>query len=139
MERFLTAQGILIVKTFCQKGERATQVVQKLRTIFGRNQAPCESAVRRLVTKFETTGLVLTVKLPEREHFCQTEEQIVLVQNSVIASPRKSIRRRSQELDIPTSSLHLILHKKLQMHTYKIQFTQNLKPADHGRRRRFAD
>ena len=26
------------------------------------NEAPCESTVRRLVTKFKTTGLVLTMK-----------------------------------------------------------------------------
>ena len=62
MERFSTAQRILFVKTFCENGECATQAMQKLRTSFGRNDAPCESNVRRLMTKFETTGSALNVK-----------------------------------------------------------------------------
>ena len=96
MERFSTAQRVLIVNTFYQIGERATQAVRNLQTIFGRNKAPCESTVRRLVKKFKTSGLVLTVKSPERKRSRRTEEQLVLVQNTVIASPGKLIRRRSQ-------------------------------------------
>ena len=95
--------------------------MRKLRTIFGKNEVSCESAVRRLVTKFETTGSVLTVKLPGRKRSRRTEEQIVLVQDSVLANPRKSIRRRSQQLDIPIFSLHQTLLKDLHMHAYKIQ------------------
>ena len=73
MERFSTAQLVVVVKTFCQNEEYATQAVRKCRTIFGRNEAPCESAVRRLVTKFETTGSVLTVKSPGRKRSHRTE------------------------------------------------------------------
>ena len=62
-----------------------TQAVRKLRAIFDRNKAPSKSTVRRLVTKFETTGLVLTVKSPERERSRPTEKQLVLVQDSIIA------------------------------------------------------
>ena len=134
-----TAQRVLIVKTFYQNGECATQAVRKLRIIFERNEAPCESTVRRLVTKFETTNSVLTGKLLGEKRSRRTEEQFVLVQDSVIASPGKSIRRPSQQLDISTSLLHQLLHKDLYMDAYKIQLTQNLKLADHGRRRRFAD
>ena len=55
MQQFSTAQRVL---TFYKNGECATQAVRKLRTIFGRNEAPRESIVRRLMTKFETTGSV---------------------------------------------------------------------------------
>ena len=130
----------LIVKTFYQNGACATQAVRKLRTIFDRNEASYESVVRRIMTnKFETTGLVLTVKSPWRKRSRQIGEQLVLVQDGIIVRAGKSIRRRLQQLDIPTSSLHRILHKDLHTPAYKIQLTHNLKPADHGRRRRFAD
>ena len=55
MERFSTAQRALVVKRFY---ENATQTVRTLRTIFGRNEARYESTVRRLISKFETTGSV---------------------------------------------------------------------------------
>ena len=128
-----------IVKTFYQNGECSTEAVRKLRIIFGRNKALYESTVRRLVIKFETTGSVLTVKSPRRKRSRRTEEQLVFVQDSAIASPGKSICRRLQQLNIPTSLLHRILHKDFHMHAYKIQLTQNVKLAAHGRRRRFAD
>ena len=58
-----------------------TQRVQKLQIFFGRNYAPCESVVRRLMKKFETIGLVLTVKSPGQKCSCLSEEQLVFVQN----------------------------------------------------------
>ena len=121
MKRFSTARRVVIVITFYQNGECATQAMRKLQTIFGKNEVSCESTIRRLVTKFETTGSVITVKSPGRKRSRRTEEQIVLMEDSVIASPQKSIRRRLQQWDIPTSSLHRILHKDFHMHACKIQ------------------
>ena len=79
MELFSTAQRVLFAKTFWENGKCATQIVQQLQTIFGRKQAPCESTVCTLMTKFETIGSVLMVKSPGQKRFCQTEEQLVLV------------------------------------------------------------
>ena len=45
---------------------------------------------------YADTGSILTVKSPGRKRSRRTEKQPVLVHDSVIASPRKSIRRRSQ-------------------------------------------
>ena len=59
-----------LLLTFYENKECAKKTVQKLRTIFGRNKAPSESTVRRLITKFETTGSALTVKSPGRKHSC---------------------------------------------------------------------
>ena len=41
------------------------------------------------MTKFETTGQTLTVKLPGRKLSCGTEKQLVLVQDSITVSPGK--------------------------------------------------
>ncbi|XP_060863526.1 uncharacterized protein LOC132940116 [Metopolophium dirhodum] len=66
-------------------------------------------------------------------------QQIAVVQQSVTVSPGKSIRRRSQQLSIPRSSLQRMLSKDLHMHAYKIQFVQQLKPVDHQKRRQFCE
>ena len=81
------------------------QVGRKLRTIFIGNETSCESTERRLMRKFETTSSVLKVKLSGRKRSRQTEEQVVLEQDSIIASPGKLIRRRLQQLNIPISSV----------------------------------
>ena len=119
MERFSIAKRVLIVKTLYKNRGCAMQTVRKLRIIFGRNEAPYKSTIRRLMTELEATFSILTSKLPERKRSCRTEEQLVLVQNSVIMNSRKSIRGHSQQLDIPITSLHRILHKALHMHAYK--------------------
>ena len=57
--------------------------MRKPQTIFGRNTAPIESTVHRLMTKFATAGSVLTVKLPGWKRSCRTEKQLVIAQDSV--------------------------------------------------------
>ena len=54
-------------------------------------------------------------------------------------SPRKSIRFASNELGIPRSTVHKILHKQLQLHAYKLQIFQALKPDDQSRQAAFAE
>jgi hypothetical protein len=93
----------------------------------------------RLIKKFETIGSVATVKSPGRNGTQRNAQQIAVVQQSVTVSPRKSIRRRSQQLSILRSSLQRILTKDLHMHAYKIQLVQQFKPADHQKRRRFCE
>ena len=72
--------------------ENIRRTVRKLQIIFGRNEAPCGSIGRRLMTKFEIISSVLTAKSPERKHSSRSEEQLVLVQDSVTVSPKKLIR-----------------------------------------------
>lgn len=139
MERFSIEQRILIVKTHYKNGECYAETARKLRAIFGRDNAPTATTVSRLVQKFEESGSVATRKSPGRNRNVRTQQNIAVVQDSVNVSPMKSLRRRSQQLGMSTSSVHRILKKDLHMHPYKIQLTQELKPADHAKRRRFAD
>ena len=44
------------------------------------------------MTKFEIISSVSTAKSPGRKHSSRSEEQLVLVQDSVTVSPKKSIR-----------------------------------------------
>jgi Helix-turn-helix domain (DUF4817) len=138
MEQMTTEQRIQVIKSYYSNNESSTAAVRELRAKLGRNVAPNESSVRKLIRKFETTGSVTNVKGTGRPRSARTEENIAVVRNSVSTSPGKSVRRRAQQLNLSPSSLHQILSKDLKMHAYKIQLIQELKPADHGKRHRFA-
>lgn len=138
MERLTIEQRITVIKTFYKNNESPTGTIRALRGVFGRNATPSETAIRKLARKFETTGSVQSIKSSGRPRSARTIENIAVVQNSVMVSPGKSVRRRAQQLHLLPSSLHRILTKDLKMHAYKIQLTQELKPADHGKRLRFA-
>lgn len=131
-------QRIQVMKSYYRNNESPTATVRELRVILGRNAAPTESSVRKLIRKLEVTGSLLNVKKTGRPRSVRTQETIDLVRDNVTASPRKSVRRRAQQLNLSPSSLHAILTKDLKLHAYKIQLTQELKPADHGKRCRFA-
>ena len=138
MEHYTKEQRVLIVKTHYRKGEYYGEIVRNLHAIFGRERAPNETTVRRLIKKFEDTGSTGDIKSP-RSRSSRSVENIAIVRDSVIASPKKSVRRRSQQMDIKKSSVHRILTKDLHMNAYKIQLTQELKPNDHSERRNFAE
>lgn len=139
MERFSTEQRVLIVKTFYQNGESFAATVRRLRAILGRNHAPNESTVRRLMKKINERGSTANIKNSGRPRSGRSVENIALVRESVNGSPQKSVRRRSQQLGIRYSSLQRILVRDLHYHPYKIQFTQELKMLDHQKRLDFVD
>lgn len=139
MERYTLEQRVIILKTHYKYGEYYAETVRKLRAIFGRDNAPKDTTVRRLVIKFEESGSVGDIKTPVRCRTSRSAENIAAVRESVAENPGTSIRHRSQQIDIPRSSLHRILTKYLNLHPYKIQLTQELKPADHALRRVFVN
>ena len=74
MEQFSTAKRIFIVKTIYKNGECVTQTVQNLQSIFDRNKALRKATVHRLMTKFETTDLILIAKIRWAETFSLNSE-----------------------------------------------------------------
>ena len=66
MERYTNEQRILIVKLFYQNGESFAATVHILRSIWGHNNAPKESTVKRLMDKFGETGSESDVKTTTR-------------------------------------------------------------------------
>jgi hypothetical protein len=90
MERFTTEQRVLVVKTHYKYGECFAETVCKLRAILGRNNAPNESTVRRLIKKFEASGSTADIKTPECSRPSRSRENIAIVQDSVAVSPTKS-------------------------------------------------
>lgn len=137
MERYTKEQRVVIVKTHYKNGECYAETVRKLRGIFGRRKAPNLSTVQRLIKKFEETASLLDVKSSGRPRATRSIENVAVVRDSVDVSPGKSIRRRSQQLAIPRSTMQRILKNDLHLNAYKIQLTQELKPCDHLKRREF--
>ena len=54
-------------------------------------------------------------------------------------SPVKSIRTTARELELPLTTVHKVLHKRLQWYAYKVQILQRLHPNDKPKRKEFAD
>lgn len=72
----------------------------------------------------------------QEDHQCQ--ENVERIRQSAVRSPKKSIARRSLELQIPKTTIHKVLRKRLQLCPYKIQLLQELKPTDNEKRFEFA-
>jgi len=84
-----------------------------------------------MIKKFEETGSIMDSKLPMRHRTGWSLDNIAAVSESVGERPGTLIRHRSQQLDIPRSTMQRILMKDLHLHAYKIQLMQELKPTDH--------
>ena len=79
--------------------------------------------------------------LPKTGKFAKVsvnEETIERVRMAFARSPRKSIRRASTELQIPRSTIHKIIHKRLHLCAFKIQLRHHIKPNDRPLRAHFA-
>ena len=143
------------------------ECVQKLRTNFGRREAPSAPYVRYLVKKVKETGMLIDKPKRKNPKTVRTPENISAVAESVCEAPPTSIYRRSQQLNISETSLRRILHKNaihdrsfgsgveanlpsnasfstiehfgdIGMTPYKVQLVQELKPIHHPMRFRFA-
>ena len=82
--------------------------------------------------KFEDTGVVTNIEGPVHHRFARSAVNIDIVNESVAEDPNVAIPRRPKELQLSYDTLYCILHLNLHLHSYKIQLTQQLKPADHS-------
>lgn len=99
-------------------------------------EPPHENNIRRWFNQFKETGSVLKQKSPGRPPV--SDENVERIRQSAVRSPKKSIARRSLELQIPKTTIHKVLRKRLQLYAYKIQLLQELKPTDNEKRFEFA-
>lgn len=90
--------------------------------------------IRRLVSKFESTGSINNQPTPIPHRNARPIENIAAVPDSVRENPKQSISRRSQELGLFVTSTRRILRRDLGLHPYKIQLTQELEVNDHTQR-----
>ena len=98
--------------------------MRKLRTAFGRRNAPSAAYFRYLVKKVKETGILIYKPKREKPKTVRTPENIAAMAESVCEVPSTSIHRRSQQLNISETSLRRILHKDLGMTPYKVQLVE---------------
>jgi len=134
MERYTKEQRVIIVRTHYKYGESYAETVHKVRGIFGRQNEPYQSTVKRMIKKYEETGSIMDSKLPVPHRTGQSLDNIATVSESVVESPGTLLRHHSQQLDILRSTMQQILIKNMHLHAYKIQVRQELKPTDHVHR-----
>ena len=75
--------------------------------------------------------MVTNIEKPVHDRFARSAENITIASESVAEDPNVSIPCRSQQLGL-SGTLWRILNLDLNLHQYKVQLTQQLKPADHS-------
>ncbi|KAJ4442648.1 hypothetical protein ANN_04237 [Periplaneta americana] len=68
-----------------------------------------------------------------------SDENVERIREAFQRSPRKSIRQSSVQLNIPPTTVHTVLHKRLRLRAYKLQLHQMITPNDKLERKRFAE
>ncbi|KAG8260444.1 ARS-binding factor 1 [Homalodisca vitripennis] len=84
-----------------------------LRTYPGQT-APDNKAIVRWFNQFRETGTVGKKSRPGRPR--TSEENVERIRQSCVRSPKKSIARRSLQLNIPKTTIQNVLHKWLRLH-----------------------
>ncbi|KAJ4437251.1 hypothetical protein ANN_17386 [Periplaneta americana] len=64
---------------------------------------------------------------------------VELIRMSFQRSPRKSIRRANRELNLPRSTIHDVVYKRLRLRAYKLQIRHQIKTEDKPGRRTFVE
>lgn len=101
--------------------------------------APCLNLFKSWLKKFRETGSTVNERPRGRRRSITVPETVDDVRAAVRQHPRHSIRKQSQALEIPRTSLHRILQRDLHFHPYKIQIVQALKEEDYAIRHNFAE
>ena len=95
----LQCRIFLIEEIFKNSGEYSQNVQQAFIHKFPTGPVPHRNTVRRLIRKFRDTGSLADASRPGRPKVL-TEEKVIEIAAKVEASPKKSIRRLSQQADM---------------------------------------
>jgi hypothetical protein len=97
---------------------------------------PDKKTIKAWYDKFVATGSVLRQSDSDKKR--TSDETMERVMETFQRSLTKSIRRASLELNIPRSTAHKVLHKRLRLNAYKVKIVQALEPNDRPQRQQFA-
>ena len=110
----------------CDKNNSWTCVQREFRTGFSK-QPPDRRTIQKWHTKFKEEGCLCSRK---RIASSPSTETIERVPNIFQRSPRKSIRRASLELQMPSATVWRVVRKHLHIIPYKLHLLQHLKDTD---------
>ena len=132
---FTTEQRTKMVELYLSTKSIVTTQRQYVRHFHCRDP-PSKRVILYNVKKFRYNGTVhnLNKNHSGRARGARTQENVAAVRNSVVRSPIKSIRRRSQELDMTRNSVHRILRLDIHVFPYQVQVKHKLTDFDKRRR-----
>lgn len=111
------------------------QVQRRFRTRY-RKPPPSRPSIRKWYNNLMQTGGVDVKHHTGRPR--TSEEDTERIRLSFQRSPQKSVRTASRELQIPRSTVHRVLRKRLSLYPYRLQLIQALQPNDRPLRMQFA-
>jgi len=139
MERWSVQQRIFCVEQFVLS-KSIVSVQLGFRRKFGddrqRGAAPSRKIIGQWVRQWRETESV-QVKARTRRNTVRSPENIQRVRIALEMSPRRSVRRHSQLLNLSDRSVRRILHHDLHFYPYKLQIVQGLTAAHKALRVRF--
>lgn len=141
MEQWSVVHRVFAYDAFVKNNESIVKVQRAFKIHFniGRHGAvPDRKTIMRWVTAFRTTGKITKKKPPGPLRTITTPENTERVRAAVLQSPRRSVRKQAQALQISRSSVQRIVKRELNFHPYKLSIVQQLKPTDYHQRSEFA-
>ena len=109
---------------------------REFRRKFGDDRQRGAAPSRKIISQWLETGSV-QIEARTRRNTVQSPENIQRVRIALERSPRRSVRRHSQLLNLSDRSVRRILHHDLHFHPYKVQIVQELTTAHKASRVRF--
>ena len=76
MERLTIQQRVKVIEAYYENGRSNKKTFRALRSVFGHHKRPTESAIGKIVKKFEETGSVADVKTSSRARLRRSDENI---------------------------------------------------------------
>jgi len=121
---------VWLVEAYWYFQRSVSRVIEEYRRVFPDDPAPSTSVVRSNLSKFHENGTVLNLNKGNsgRPTTSVNVDNVERVEEFFSENPRASLRRASQVLDIPKSSLHRIVKTKLKLYPYKIQVSIQPRP-----------
>lgn len=119
------------------------QSYNKVKELFEENfnkPVPYKGSLYYLKDRFLETGSVNEERArPGRPITARGDEAINAVSDSIITQPGTSVRRLSDELNMPKSTVHRILKEDLNAKAWKPTYSQELADGDSDRRLQFCE
>ena len=131
----LEERTFLVENVLGNGGQFTKQVQKSFKEKFGQDRLPYRNCVNSLVEKFKKTGSVQDLPKSGWPKVL-TEGVLQNVTNTLQRSPRKSLRRLSQESRLSLTSTQRAVHK-LNFFPYKVHVVHELKHQDTNQRVKF--
>ena len=128
--------GILCVKNY-HKCDPVKKISEQFHTFFEVDRELHKSVIQDWVGKFKTCRTVVNLNKKSSDRFShsgrprtRTQQIAEMVQESVDRRPKRSLRRRSQSLDLSMLTGRKVIVADLNKYPYRIQTKQKLTAAD---------